>query len=350
MDILIVNLEKGWRGGERQTFSTAAHLHQSGHRVTLLVREGGPLHERAREAGITVAGVKANAGLAMYLLRHGRRFDIVHAQTAGSLSIISLLKNVCGYRVVFTRRTDFSSSSNTQAKWNKVDAFVAVSDAAAELPRSMGNEVTVIPSAMEYVPANVDHITQFAEEYELSGKYVIATCAAFSPEKDPLTCVRAVHALWQKRQDFVFLHFGSEGTALAETQALIHELGLEQVYRIVGFKRNIEDMYRLMHIFVLSSTSEGIGSSVLEAFLYGATVVSTKVGGVPGLIGEDRGILCDIGDYQQIAEACDQLLENESLRLAYAAKAEQLVVEEYNVPLMVERYVALYQATLGQPN
>ncbi|MCQ9617715.1 glycosyltransferase family 4 protein [Paenalcaligenes niemegkensis] len=348
MKILMVNLEKGWRGGERQTFSTASELHQHGCQVTLLARKGGALYARARQAGLTVKEIGTNAGLAVYLLMHRNAFDIVHVQTAGALTMVALVKPLLRARVVYTRRTSFPIKSRTHLKWNRVDAFAAISAAAAELPRSLGIEVSIIPSAMEFVPADAEQITQFAEDYELSGKYVIATCAAFSPEKDPLTCVRAINELWKKRQDFVFLHFGADGREFQATEALVHELGLEQVYRIVGFKQNIEDMYRLMHVFLLTSMSEGMGSSVLEAFLYGATVVSTKVGGVPDLIGDDRGILCEVGDYQSIAAACDTLLENEALRTALATEAEKLVLQEYNVPLMAERYVALYRATLGQ--
>lgn len=348
MRILLLNLEKGWRGGERQTYATAVELQHRGYDVSLWARKGGVLQERARQAGIKVKELSGNASLAAYLLRYSRSFDIIHVQTAGALTVVALMKALLRARIVYTRRTSFPIGAHTPMKWKKrVDAFAAVSHAAAEVPRSLGIEVNVIPSAMEFVPADAEAITQFAERYELSGKYVIATCAAFSPEKDPLTCVRTIHALWQKRQDFVFLHFGSGGKELEATQALIRELGLEQVYRIVGFKQNIEDMYRLMHIFLLTSTSEGIGSSVLEAFLYGATVVSTKVGGVPDLIGDDRGLLCEQGDYQALAEACDRLLENEALRLEMAVKAEQLVIEEYNVPLMVERYVNLYRSVLG---
>lgn len=343
MRILLLNLEKGWRGGERQTFATALELKQRGYDVSLWARRSGVLQERARQAGLEVKELRSNAMLATHLVMYGRNFDIVHAQTAGVLTMLALLKPLLRARIVYTRRTSFAISSRTHLKWKRVDAFAAVSNAAAELPRSMGIEVTVIPSAMEFVPADAEAISTFAEDYALSGKYVIATCAAFSSEKDPLTCVKAIHALWQKRQDFVFLHFGSGGQEFGATEALVRELGLEHVYRIVGFKKNIEDMYRLMHIFLLTSTSEGIGSSVLEAFLYGATVISTKAGGVPDLIGEDRGLLCEIGDYQAIADACDVLLENEALRLKMAVKAEQLVIEQYNVPLMVDRYIELYK-------
>lgn len=344
--ILMVNLERGWRGGERQTLLTASELQQRGYRVTVLARTGEALFKRATQAGLRVKGVGGNMGLFWFLLRHRKAFDVVHVQTAGALTVVSAMKSWLQTPIVYTRRTSFevkpAKAARTLAKWKRVDQFVAISQAAAQAPRAMGIEVAIIPSAVEFVPPDPDQIIAFSEEQDLAGKFVLATCAAFTPEKDPLTCVRAVHALWQKRQDFVFLHFGAGGSELAAAQQLIQELGLEQVYKIVGFRRDIENMYRLMHVFVLSSKQEALGSSILDAFLYEAAVVATRAGGIPEVLDDGRGLLCDVGDAEAIATACHQLLEDESLCRDMVAKAEAWVVEEHAIPLMVDRYCDLY--------
>lgn len=346
MRILMVNLERGWRGGERQTLLTAAELQHRGYQVTVLARKGEALFQRAKQAGLRVKGVKGNVGLAVFLLGQRKRFDVVHVQTAGALTVLAAMKTWLQARLVYTRRTSFAvkpaKASRTQAKWRRVDDFVAISQAAAEAPRAMGLNVSVIPSAVEFVPSDPDQLIKFSEEQDLAGKFVLATCAALTAEKDPLTSVRAVHALWQQRQDFVFLHFGAGGSELQAVQQLIHELGLEQVYKIVGFRRDIENMYRLMHVFVLSSKQEALGSSILDAFLYEAAVVATRAGGIPELLEDGRGLLCDVGDAAAIADACNQLLEDESRCRDMVAKAEAWVVEQHAIPLMVDRYCDLY--------
>ncbi|MGG4773089.1 glycosyltransferase family 4 protein [Paenalcaligenes sp. Me52] len=347
MQILMVNLERGWRGGERQTLLTATELQQRGYHVTVLARKGEALFKRAAEAGLRVKGVGGNGGLFFFLLCHRKAFDVVHVQTAGALTVVAAMKSWLQARLVYTRRTSFevkaAKAARTLAKWKRVDKFVAISHAAAQAPISMGLEVSIIPSAVEFVPPDPDQIIAFSEEQHLAGKFVIATCAAFTAEKDPLTTIRAVHELWQQRQDFVFLHFGAGGSELAAAQQLIQELGLEQVYNIVGFRRDIENMYRLMHVFVLTSKQEALGSSILDAFLYEAAVVATRAGGIPELLDDGRGILCDVGDAEAIATACNQLLEDESLCREMVAKAEAWVVEQHAIPLMVDRYCDLYE-------
>ena len=221
---------------------------------------------------------------------------------------------------------------------------MASSEAAAKDPRELGFTPLVIPSAVEFVPADTDHIIEVTDKYGLGGRYVLGTVAALTREKDPETTIRAVHALWLQRQDFVFLHFGAEGDAAAEAKALIDELGLSEVYKLMGFESRIEDMYRLMHVFVLSSRFEALGSSVLDAFLYAAPVVSTQAGGLAELVADGRGIACEVGDFTAIAAACNRLLDDDSYRKAIVLKALRWIEKEHSVASMVQSYVDIYQS------
>lgn len=359
MKVLLLNFERGWRGGERQTLLTALGLKERGIAVTVLARKGGVLAERLAQQGITVVLFSSALSALSYLIRHRATYDVFHAQTSAALTWLSSLRFLLKGKVVFTRRTAFPLRRPQQDqthyekrikklrwKWGKVDEFVAISEAAAADPRELGFKPHIIPSAVEFVVADTDHIIEFTEQHQLSGRYVLGTVAALSHEKDPLTTIRAVHRLWQQRQDFVFLHFGAEGDAADEARALVKELGLEQVYLLVGFEQRIEDMYRLMHVFVLSSKFEALGSSVLDAFLYAAPAVVTNAGGLPELVADGRGVLCEVGDDEAIAQACSTILDDETYRNTMILTALRWVQKKHGVEQMVDRYVQLYQGQL----
>src|SRR5690606_6612451 len=187
-------------------------------------------------------------------------------------------------RIVFTRRTAFplpaSRERRSAWKWRRADALVAISAAAAEEPLRMGLNPSVIPSAIEAQPLDQEHVRAFTQQFGLSRKHVLATAAALTAEKDPCTLIRAVHVLRQRRDDFVFLHLGAGGDVEAEARALVKELGLTDHYIFAGFQNGIDDLYRLMDVFVLSSRHEALGTSVLDAFLYAVPVVATDAGGL----------------------------------------------------------------------
>lgn len=351
MQILMVNLGRGWRGGQQQTLVTAVELQQRGHGVLVLARKGETLYKRAVQAGLSVKALSSYAALGFFLCWHRNVFDVLHVQSEDDLRRVVAMKSWLKAPIVYTHRScadvQPADAARTLALWKNVDQFVAISHAAAQAACTMGLNVEIIPSAVEFVPPDPDRIIAFSEAHQLNGKFVLATCASLTPEKDPQTCIRAVHALWQQRQDFVFLHFGAPGSELGAAQQRIEELGLEQVYKIVGFHSDMENMYRLMHIFVLSSTHEALGISILDAFLYEAAVVATRAGGIPELLDDSRGVLCDIGDAHAIADACNQLLENESMCRQRVINAEAWVLAHHTVPQMVDRYCEVYALALS---
>lgn len=365
--ILQLNFERGWRGGERQTLLSMQAFRAAGHEVALLARAGGDLANRAQADGFMVypcSGIPAVGGT---LLRYGRQFDILHAQTANMMTWLALLKPFLRTRIVFTRRTAFpiaqGRDQQTRWKWRQADVVVAISQAAALEPRRLGLDVAVIPSAVQYQPLDSEHVREVAGQFDIplaldvnapaglprqhqpGQRFVLATAAAMSSEKDPLTLIRAVHAVRQVRDDFVFLHLGAGGDIEYAARELVHDLGLEQHYIFAGFHRAIEDIYRLMDVFVLSSRSEALGTSVLDAFLYRVPVVSTDAGGLKESLAQGRGLLCAVGDHEALAGAMLRLLDDSKLRLDLADKAYRYVRSEHDVDVMATRYLKAYAAT-----
>src|SRR5690625_7438356 len=96
----------------------------------------------------------------------------------------------------------------------------------------------------------------------------------------------------------------------------------------MGFNPHIEDVYRLLDVFVLTSRKEALGSSLLDAFIYEVPAVATEAGGIPDLVTEDRGWLCPIGDAQAIADACEWVLRNPRLAQEKVQTAYRWVREE----------------------
>jgi len=354
MKILQVNFEKGWRGGERQTLYCMRAFRQAGHDVTLLARQDQALAQAAASENFEVITRRRPFEQALYLLRHARDFDVVHVQTAGSLTWAALARPFFGStQLVFTRRTSLPVSPKRQwrtlRKWRQVDLFVAISRMAASEPRRLGIQPILIPSAIEPVHINIAHAQQVRDEFAIGNKKILATSAALVSVKDPLTLIRAIARLHAMRQDFVFLHFGAEGDCSAEARRLIQEKGLQQVYQLAGFRQNIEDLYSLFDIFVMASREEALGSSVLDAFLQRIPVVSTNAGGLAELLDDERGYLCNVGDDQAMADALNHVLEHPEQAQVRVQKAWDYVQDQHNIERMSERYLQQFNALMKQP-
>ena len=347
MRILHLNLEKGWRGGERQTLLTLRGLRAGGHEVALAARAGSPLAGRAAAEGIRVLGCGGPPGLARILLMAGWRYDVIHAQTAQAMSLLAALRPVLRAALVFTRRTAFDApgaAGRHRWKWARADALVAISSAAAAAPRALGLPVTIIPSAVESDPPDPAGVRDLQTRFGLAGRRVLVTAAALSPEKDPLTLIEALAILRQDHPEVLCLHCGAEGAAADAARARVAELGLADHYRLAGFLPRVTDALALAEAYVSSSRFEALGTSVLDACLAGLPVVATDVGGHREILAPDRGLLTPAGDAAALAQQLAWVLDHPQEARAMGARARTLVAREYAVPTMVARYENLYRS------
>ena len=102
---------------------------------------------------------------------------------------------------------------------------------------------------------------------------------------------------------------------------------------------------------MLSSLSEGLPMSVLEAMAAGLPLVLTRVGGMPELVSEgENGRLVPAGDPAALADAIDALARDVALRRAYGAASRERVEETFALSRFQEEHVKLYERLLaGQP-
>lgn len=350
MKILQLNFEKGWRGGERQTLYCMRAFRAAGHEVEVLCRAGAPLEQRCAEEGFITHGVRNVPAQLAYLARAGRRYDILHAQTANTVTWAVLTRAWHRRPVAFSRRTSFAVKPGeewkTGAKWRRVDGFVAISEMAAAEPRRLGLDPIIIRSAVEPHVIDSANVERLVAELGLQGKKVLATSAALIHDKDPLTLISAVAELARTRRDFVFVHFGGGGDCETQARERVQALGLQDIYLFAGFRKGVEDFYSLFDVFVMSSVEEALGSSVLDAFLQRVPVVSTDAGGLKESLAEGRGVLCPVGDARALARGMARCLDDAAFRQVCTQRAYEYVRSEHDVTEMGRRYLALFERLL----
>jgi glycosyltransferase involved in cell wall biosynthesis len=161
------------------------------------------------------------------------------------------------------------------------------------------------------------------------------------PHKDPIIALKTIYELQKVRQDFAVLHFGN-GVLFDQVSDTIKELSLDQLYFQMGHHENVEDYFSIMDVFLMTSKEEGLGSSVLDAFNYEVSVVSTNAGGLNNLV-QDRGFLCNIGDTQCLSQGLSLALNSSKESIAHKINAKEYCDNEMGIDLMASQYLVLYQ-------
>jgi glycosyltransferase involved in cell wall biosynthesis len=162
--------------------------------------------------------------------------------------------------------------------------------------------------------------------------------------KDHLTLLKAVDGFALACRKWRLLIIG-DGPELPKLVEFVnnHEVWKDRVC-FLGRSNRVPELLRAMDVFVLSSVTEGISNSVLEAMATGLPVIVTATGGNPEVvIHGDSGFLFPVGDFQLLTEQLILLREQNELCVDLGRKARERVRERFSIDSMVRKYEEVYE-------
>lgn len=210
----------------------------------------------------------------------------------------------------------------------------------------IAREVWRLPAAkLHYIPNGID-LRRFVPDTERTGAapIVIGCVAALRSEKNLARLLRATHRIagrWPLR--LVIVGDGPERPAI---QSLAAELSLNVDF--VGEVGDTAPFYRRFDLFALSSDTEQMPLSVLEAMASGLAVVATDVGDIASMVAAENRPFISGRDDAALAESLRALIDVPQLRLAIGAANRQRAESDFDQMLMFRRYRALFDRIDGE--
>ena len=139
------------------------------------------------------------------------------------------------------------------------------------------------------------------------------------------------------------LLIAGQGEELAYLQALAKELAIDTRVKFIGLRFDLPEIYQLLDVFLLTSFSEGISITLLEAMACGIPAVVTDVGGNPEVVvAGETGFLVPVDNDHLFAERIIEVLTNRELAKKMSILSQKRVEEEYSISRMLHRYQQLY--------
>ncbi|WP_061962089.1 GT4 family glycosyltransferase PelF [Demequina flava] len=120
--------------------------------------------------------------------------------------------------------------------------------------------------------------------------------------------------------------------------------GITDAVSFEGPIRPVNRAYSESTVVALSSISEGLPYTVMEAMMCGRATVSTDVGGIPELVGH-AGRLVPPHAPQKFAQECIDLLEDHNARQRLAAHARERALDMFQLSQMLGTFRELYRDT-----
>jgi len=366
---LHIDTARTWRGGQNQVLLTVTGLREIGHRAALVAHPEGELLRRAAE-GVDLIPLAPRTEMdltaAWRLARVIKRMnpDVIHAHDPHGIAMASLAlslgassaKQGRAPAIVASRRVDFHLKGNSLSRWKhrQVDCFVAASEAIRRILLSDGVPDDRAVTVHEGV--DVEHVAaappvNVRETFWLPhGAPVVGNVAALVPHKGQRHLIEAAHLVVQEVPDARFVILG-EGELREALERQVKDYHLEKHVLLPGFRTDVLGCIKGFDLFVMSSVTEGLGTSLLDAMACSKPIVATTAGGIPEVVVDgETGLLAAPRDHAGMATAIIRMLNDPTLRTAMGAAGFARVRERFTVERMVAETAAVYERVAGRPH
>ena len=142
-----------------------------------------------------------------------------------------------------------------------------------------------------------------------------------------------------------------EGELRQSLERQIKDHHLEKHVFLAGFRPDVLSVHKAFDIFVMSSVTEGLGTSLLDAMACGKPIVATTAGGMPEVVKDGKtGILVPPRDHEAMAEAIVRLLTDDDARQAMGEAGQARARVYFSAERMVQDTYDVYRRVALHPH
>ena len=331
MRIVNIMFARGAGGVEQAFVDYCEGLRDRGHRVTAIVYPGSVVHGQLLALDIHTVAMRNFSEWDIFAVNRLRKHlevinpDIViaHANRAYALS----KKAVRGAWPLAGVAQNYST--------RRLRGAEAIMTTTKDLVAHVTREGT--PADRVYLIPNMVKCVELPHRAERNNPPIIGTMGRFVAKKGFDTYIDALKILKEKGYRFRAI-LGGDGEEADSLKAQVRAAGLEDIVYFPGWVSDKKAFYTHIDIFCLPSLHEPFGIVLVEAFTFGAPVVSTDSEGPREIIlpGHDA-LMVKKGNSADMAEALAKLLDDEHLAEMLASNAYVKVKTTYSLEVVAAR-------------
>lgn len=312
-----------------------------------LREEGIPVHCKGRRPGLDFSVIPWLAGV-----MRQERATVVHAHQYTPLFYTVPAALLAGaLPVVYTEhgrfypdRRSFKRALFTPLLSLGVDHLVAIS---AQTAKAMADNDNLPLGRIKVVHNGVD-LCRMTPPVDLQAKRlelglspdcrIIGTAARLNEIKNIPMMLRVFKRVLQTVPNCCLVIAGT-GNEEVRLKALAAELGISSRVKFIGLRFDLPEVYRLFEVFLLTSFTEGISVTLLEAMASGVPSVVTDVGGNGEVVLEGQtGYLVSLESEELMAQRVVFLLENQEQAADFASCSRDRVQKHFSFEEMMHTY------------
>jgi len=227
-----------------------------------------------------------------------------------------------------------------------IDQLVAISDECASvLSRHTVREVVTIFNAVDLKKLTKEGIAT----RELAEIICCISVGRICAEKNYELLIEAIACLPQNLVSRLSVQIAGAGSEALTNQLrnVITQKKLEDVVRLLGSRSDVPSLLASSHLFLMSSSIEGLPIALIEAAVSGLPCVVTDVGGCREVIQKcGNGVVVEPNNAQALADAIERLINDRAKFSMYSVNALKNA-KQFSIKRATAAHKILYRRLLA---
>ena len=349
MNILEIEYSKGWGGQEKRTIRLVNNLDEK-YKVFFVAQPDSEIVNHKDEINAKIIPLKMKqiynpltiAKLVKIVKENNIDIISTHSGKDGWLgAIVGKLTNTL---VIRTRH--LLTPINSPKSYNLSTITVAVSKNVEKYLKSVGvKNTTTIYTGIDTNLYKPNNLKKLRREFNIGNDvFLVGIVAVLRAAKRHKDLIEAIAPL-----DGVKLVIIGDGPQRKNITELIKSKNLQDKVIMVGKRDDVNEILPDLDLFVLPSSQEALGTSILEASSCSVPVIGSRVGGIPECVNENHnGLLFEPMNVEDLREKIVRMRDDKNLYSRFKQNARDFIKRNFSVEKMVSDTQELYERMAGR--
>jgi glycosyltransferase EpsD len=184
---------------------------------------------------------------------------------------------------------------------------------------------------------------QIRESWGFHGTdFIVLYIAEFIPRKNHAFLLRQLPVLWQSIPEIKLL-FAGKGELVEACKEVVAKLKMTEIVHFLGYRNDVELLYRIADVYVTPSKQEGLAISNLEAMASGLPIICSKIRGHWGVVTEGRnGFFFELNEPDRMIDLIITMYKSPELRETIA-RYNVADIQKFSIDTAIKKMAEIYK-------
>lgn len=348
----------GWGGLEKYPLTLEEHLRKRGHELVLITIKGTNLHQEALRRNIKVYTIDKFKKLDFKIMKKLReiaikeKVDVIHMNSSREYyNWYMAIKGLKKVKIFLTFHIGVPSHKTIIHKilYKRLNGVFAISTIEAEEMKYKLNidnkKIHIMHNGVDLKKFNENVESNFREEIGIDKNEILVTSIGnLSKPKGVLEWKEVAKRFVKEMENITFVWVGDdshiqENYSLESLRNEIQSEGFENKVKLLGYRTDVAKILKESNLFVLPSHNESFGIVYIEAMAMGLPVIGCNVGGVPDIIEEGTGFLCEPKNEDSLYEKIKMILKEDLKKMG---NNNLEYVKRFSMDKHIDKLISIY--------